>query len=498
MRTGPTLAEDRLDRYQPLGAFGQPVYQNHLQLQAALRQRLGAKYANFFAIPRMDSQGRTVSWISPVEGEPVRWSDLSEDEQVQRSLDLQVMKSEFDAYASELRAYGKEGKDPRGAEAFVAVLDQALKTPDDGHLYFVGDQPVATFWGFREEHAQPFETLTAAPRLARAAAPAAAEAASGEAPERRGLGFLWWLLPLLLLLLLALLLWWLWDDLPVVGGGGEVPAIERPLDEESEAVPPAEDGAIIDDPDRTVIEREGVVVDREGNAVAVPGEDGVVAPGEDTAVPGEGDAVAPEGAVPDEGEDGSPAEEAETPGELAAPGDEAATEEQPPAEPETPEPPAPEEDETPPEGEQPETPPGQEPPQPEGQTPDAGEPPAIPEDAADGSAGFMQGNWQSDSGLVDSQTRQKLTQEYNFDDEGRGEAVVRRADGVTCRAPAQATVRDGNLQVEELANLKCSDGSSFKRSQTVCSRGDDGQVECVGTDADGKTFKVDLNRNAQP
>ncbi|PJK27722.1 SrfA family protein [Minwuia thermotolerans] len=492
MRTGPTLAEDRLDRYQPLGAFGQPVYQNHLQLQAALRQRLGAKYANFFAIPRMDSQGRTVSWISPVEGEPVRWSDLSEEDQVQRSLDLQVMKSEFDAYASELRAYGKEGRDPRGAEAFVAVLDQALKTPDDGHLYFVGDQPVATFWGFREEDAQPFETLTAAPRLARAAAPAAA---SGEAPERRGLGFLWWLVPLLLLLLLALLLWWLWDDLPVVGGGDEAPAIERPLEDETEAPPPAEEGAVVEDPDRTVIERDGVIVDGEGDAVAVPGEGGEVIPGEDTAVPGEGDAVAPEGAVADDGEGGSTAEEAETPEEQPAPGEEAATEEQPPAEPEAPDA---EEGEAPPEGGEPETPPGREPAQPEGQTPDAGEPPAIPEGASDGSAGFMQGNWRSDSGLVDSQTRQKLTQEYNFDEEGRGEAVIRRADGVTCRAPAEATVRDGNLQVEELENLECSDGSSFKRSQTVCSRGDDGQVQCVGTDADGKTFKVDLNRNAQP
>lgn len=489
MRTGPTLAEDRLDRYQPLGAFGQPVYQNHLQLQAALRQRLGAKYANFFAIPRMDSQGTTVSWISPVEGEPVRWSDLSEEDQVQRSLDLQVMKSEFDAYAAELRAYGREGKDPRGAEAFVAVLDQALKTPDDGHLHFVGDQPVATFWGFREEHAQPFETLTAAPRLARAAAPAAAAAASGQAPERRGLGFLWWLLPLLLLLLLALLLWWLWDDLPVVGAGDEVPAIERPLEDEAGAPPAEEEGVIVEDPDRTVIEREGVIVDRDGDAVAVPGGDGAVAPGDETAVPGDGDAIAPEGAGSEEGEDGSPADEAETPGEQPAPGEETPTEEQPPAEsemPEAPEPPTPEDGEAPSESEQPETP------------PDAGEPPAIPEGAADGSAGFMQGNWQSDSGLVDTQTRQKLTQEYNFDEEGQGEAVIRRADGVTCRAPAQATVRDGNLQVEELANLRCSDGSSFKRSQTVCSRGDDGQVACVGTDADGKTFKVDLNRNAQP
>ena len=499
MRTGPQLAEDRLDRFQPLGAFGQPVYQNHLQLQAALRQRLGARYANFFAIPRLDSQGRTVSWISPVEGEAVRWSDLSDEDQAARALDLQVMKSEFDSYAAELRAYGREGKDPRGADAFVAVLEQALRTPNDGHLYFVGDQPVATFWGFREEDAQPFETLTAAPRGTPAAAAAPAAGAVTDRPRR---GFWWWLIPLLLLLLLALLLWWLWEDLPIVGGEEDIPAIEAPLQDEEAVAPRDEVAPPVGDPDRTVIEREGVIVDRDGVAIpgedgavvdgdgetvpaeegeVVPGDDGGIAPGEEDAAP---DAPGEEGALP-EGED-PPADEQGQP-EAETPPDETDT-------PETPETPAPDEGEQgSDEGQQPD-----QQPEPEQQTPDAGEPPAIPEGASDGSAGFMQGNWQSDSGLVDSQTRQKLTQEYQFDDDGKGEAVIRRADGVTCRAPAEASVKDGNLQVEELSNLKCSDGTSFKRSRTVCTRGADGKAECVGTDADGKTFKVDLNRGTQP
>ena len=78
--TGPVLNEERLDRYQPLGAFGQPVYQNHVQLTAALRQRLGARYANFFAVPRLDEGNGRVSWLSPVAGEARRWSDLDEAE----------------------------------------------------------------------------------------------------------------------------------------------------------------------------------------------------------------------------------------------------------------------------------------------------------------------------------------------------------------------------------------------------------------------------------
>ena len=130
--------------------------------------------------------------------------------------------------------------------------------------------------------------------------------------------------------------------------------------------------------------------------------------------------------------------------------------------------------------------------------PDPGEPPVIPDAAADGAARFMQGLWHSDSGLMDAQTKQKLTQEYTFGDQGRGEAVIRRADGVVCRAPAQATMKGGNLQVDELEHLACTDGSSFRRSQTVCTKGPSGNAECVGTDADGSRFKVELNRGSQP
>ena len=142
---------------------------------------------------------------------------------------------------------------------------------------------------------------------------------------------------------------------------------------------------------------------------------------------------------------------------------------------------------------EPEPPPLDDPP-----APKPGEPPIIPDNAGDGAAGFMQGTWQSDSGLVDAQTQQKLTQEYTFDDQGRGEAVIRRADGVVCRAPAEATMTGGNLRVDELENLKCSDGSSFGRSRTVCTKNSSGTAECVGTDdADGR-FKVDLNRGGRP
>lgn len=399
MRTGPTLTEDRPDKFEPLGAFGQPVYRNHVQLQAALRQRLGEKYANFFALPQFDSQGKTVRWISPVEGDAVRWSELSEEDQIARSLDLQVMKSEFDTYLTELRAYRDEGKEPRGAKAFVAVLEQALKTPNDGHLFFVGDQPVAAFWGFKETDHPPFEILTAAPRIAPGQArPAAAVPPLPVAETSRRFAW-WWLLLPLLLLLLALLLWWFWpDDRTDDAFESDRPAVEEPLEDRRLEAP------INLAVDRTIVDLDDVLVP--GGAI-------------DGAVDGEGKPT--------------------TDGEAAT----------------------------------------------------------IPDDAQDGAAGFMSGSWRSDSGLVDNHN-QKVILEYKFDNDGKGEAVIRRANGVTCRAPATANVQGGKLQVEELANFKCDDGSAFQKSRTVCTRDATGRAECIGTYAGGRGYEVDLIRGGQP
>ena len=471
MRTGPTLAEDRLDRYQPLGAFGQPVYRSHMQLQTALRQRLGRKYAEFFAVPRFDPQGRTVSWTSPVEGEPVRWSDLSEEEQVARALDLQVMKSGFDAYLDELKAQQNKDHDSGAAKAFVAVLEQALRTPNDGHLFFLGDQPVATFWGFREENSPPFETLTAAPKVvpkpaASPVSPTESVAVEATVPEPRR--FPWWLLLLLLLLLLALLLWWFWPDEATTVGNATPPVrVEQP-DEPTTSEPPDVAGT------PSVVGVDQVSV--EGSGVAVSGGsvqgDGVLPDVENG--PGTGD------------EEVLPADDAQVrDGQIdaAQPGSE---------------PPADTGDEAnSPEALEP-TRIDEESPRLDPPVPGPGEQPVIPDGAADGAAAFMRGTWQSDSGLVDAQTKQKLTQEYTFDGQGKGEAVIRRADGVVCRAPAEATMKGGNLQVDELEHLKCTDGSSFRRSRTECTKGPSGSAECVGTDADGSRFKVELNRGGQP
>ena len=479
MRTGRILSEDKLDRYRPLGAFGQPVHRSYMQLQAGVRRRLGDRYANFFATPRADPQGRKMSWISPVEGEPVRWTDLSDDDQVSRSLDLQAMKSGFERYIDELRTQASGGQGSGGASAFVSVLEQALRTPDDRHLFFLDDQPIATFWGFRGANSPPFETLAAVPRIPPKIVeePAAvsdeptvvadepAVVAEPVAPERRR--FPWWLLLLPLLILLALLLWWLWPHkLPDLGFGG-LPAppelvSEPTLDDSVESLKVHD----VDGVDSLTIDR------REGEGgVSFVREDAVSERTvSESDVAGEAGAPLDEAVVePARDEDAAPSAEptADTVNDGQAP--------------EAVDAPVPE--------------PGPGPEEPTGLAP--GTPPVIPDNAVDGAAGFMRGVWQSDSGLVDALTKQKLTQEYTFDEQGRGEAVIRRADGVVCRAPAEATVKAGDLQVDELENLRCTDGSSFRRSRTICTRDSSGNSQCVGSGDDGSRYDVELTRGGR-
>ncbi len=124
----------------------------------------------------------------------------------------------------------------------------------------------------------------------------------------------------------------------------------------------------------------------------------------------------------------------------------------------------------------------------------------IPPDAAKtGNTGFVGGEWRSDKGLVDQVTKQPLQQAYRFDPQGDGEVVIRRPDGVECRAAAQARMQGGQLSINELADPRCPDGRTFSRSQTECMRTPSGQTVCQGRNADGSTYRVGIERQqAEP
>jgi hypothetical protein len=503
MRRGSILVEGSMDGFQALGAFGQPVHQSYVQLRAAIEQKLGPRHADFFARPQIDDRAKRIRWVAPVPGEAVGWRDLSREEQAERALDLQIMRSDFDRYLKELAQEPARPADRRGGKAFAAILSQALKTPNDGYLYVIGDQPVATFWGFTEHGSPGFEPLSAAPRADAPAARPVAEAVvtpeiagatveSSPASERGRDRGRWWPLALAGLLLLVLLWLFLWP----IGSQFELQAWLPGAPDTVEEVPA----------EPPLVERDEVVPGQE----VIEGEGGVAVEG--VVVPGTGSAVAP----------GATVEESVTPGTAGPPGTGAGDDEPPP------EPPPPEVGQE--EGQADTTPPpvppvgdeagdGADPPTPADETaqsrppvpktaaqsppgalPPAGVPLAIPDSAAGGSgpADFLAGRWRSRSGLVDEATGGELNQAYEFDQSGRGRSVVRRADGVECSAPAEARMENGQLRVRELEDLRCPDGQSFEKSETACTRDAGGQTSCRGAYVSGRSFDVQVDRAPPP
>ena len=91
-------------------------------------------------------------------------------------------------------------------------------------------------------------------------------------------------------------------------------------------------------------------------------------------------------------------------------------------------------------------------------------------------------------------TKQPLRQAYRFDPKGDGEVVIRRPDGIECRAAAQARMQGGQLSINELADPRCPDGRTFSRSKTECMRTPSGQTVCQGRNADGSTYRVGIER----
>nr|WP_137115634.1 SrfA family protein [Azospirillum argentinense] len=463
MRTGPLLVADSVDRFQPLGAFGQPVYLSHTQLKAAVRQKLGGRYANYFARPDRDPQGRAIRWLSDVPGTARRWRDLPQGEQVAAAMELHEMRGAFQGYLADLR--GRPGSS-REAAAFASLLENALLVPDDEHLFFVDGQPMVSFWGFRHGEGAGFDALTIAPAMP-AAAPVSAPPPAAAVTAVAGGRWPWWawalgLLTLLLLLGLLLSLWRGWWPFGLSLPGFQAPGIERPS---TPAGTPPDVGL----PDSKA--------EPSRPEAGVPGVPPAV-----TLVPAP--MPAPTLPVPS-----GPAAGAPAPPVLATPV------------PEIPEPTAPAKPTaTPP------TPSAQEPPAAtpvpvpeEALRPPApgAEPPALaipPESERTGSVAFLEGWWRSGNGLVDQKDKTPLQQFYRFDQQGKGEVVVRRADGAECRAKAQAVIGATGLEVTELGDPTCPDGSTIDRSHTTCRRDDAGRTQCFGVNKDESRYSVPVER----
>jgi hypothetical protein len=220
---GPMVAQGPVDRYRPMGVFGRPAFESHVQLRAALLSRLGPRFANYFARPTFDAERRSIRWTAESPGTVIAWSTLDADRRAQLEPTLAQIRSGLQRYVDELKAIAANPARGDAGHALASLIEQAVKVPDESHLHLVGEQPVLSFWGFENQggHSVDAALLSAAQRIApAAAAPApAAEAIAVAAPvvqeiakktRRRGMVAWWgWLLGLLLLILLALLLAWL-------------------------------------------------------------------------------------------------------------------------------------------------------------------------------------------------------------------------------------------------------------------------------------------------
>lgn len=519
-RTGPLLMADTLDRYTPVGAFGQPVYLSHVQLKAAVRQKLGPRAAAFFARPEQDPQSRTIRWVADTAGEAVPWGDLPAERQVALALTIEEMRSGFRAYAAELRS---QAGAPQAA-AFASLLEGALQVPAADHVFVVGDQPVLSFWGFRDGDRSPFDPLSVEPGMVRAKAPppippdppAPPPAAVVAAVRRRAPWALWsWLLAFLLALLLLALLFFLLrgfppavdpdlprpPDLPppaatapptVPAPAQQVPAPQAPPNVPPAVVPPGPTPVRPEEP--PAAPPQGVLpVLPDGSAVPVvpvlPGGDGTL-PVLPLTPDGRVDGLLvpkPDGAVTAPKPDAAPPkpESAVTPPkpEAVAPKPDAV-------------PPKPDGAQTKPD--QPPVNPGAIPPRPEAK-PQVPQPLTIPPvPPPGGGLDYMAGDWRSQQGLVDSQTKQPLEQRYRFDREGKGEVIILRPDGTQCRAPARVVQGPNGLTVEEQGDPRCPDGRTYGRARTECRREADGRTGCYGVNADGSTYRVDIERGGAP
>lgn len=463
-RVGPLLAQENLASYRPLGAFGRPVYESYLQIRSILGTRLGSRYANYFARPNLDQSAGTVRWTADVDGPVRHWSDMPPEEQTKRALELETIRAGLEAYVRELRAApepaaGQKGESPR---AFASLLEQAVVIPSARHLHFVGDQPVATFWGFQELSGDGLNALALRPPP-RPAVPPAFGAAAPAASVANGGQFPWWLLWLLfglLAILFLLFAWWrCWLPLPCPAPAGF--SIEDIFSGQQQPETPPPDG-------------NGVVVVPGGTVQG----DGTIVPGGTVTTPADGSAPAT-GA----NDQTPPGDQPKTPEDPNKPKDDS---QQPKADSQQPQ-----DQQKPPEnGASKKN---------ESKDKDAQTNPPKPLDippeaAAKGDVGFMDGQWRSGQGLVDQADGKPLDQYYNFDKNGKGEVVVKRADGTECKAPAQAKFNGKNLTVEEIADVRCADGRTYGKSTTTCTRDAKGNTVCRGKNPDGTTYAVPVHK----
>jgi hypothetical protein len=494
-------------RYQ-----GIVVSESWTQIKSSLEKHLTARHAAIFAIPYAAGDGSTIDWYSETAGPVIAWADLSAARRQQALDTLKTLAAEISVMSREMQNSQDEASITRGH-----IITLALRYPAMENIFMAGEQPLLTCWGFigASGHSQPEDLLRAglAPRetplssLAAESAPparpaeaepspplAAAPPDSARADKKEHFNPLL-LLPLLLSLLLTLALFYalslipgcssqdLWRGCSPRGGdaASSAPAQSAPTQSApAQSVPPAaaapEPPGVSPASNRELAEltrheqelhtrlqelRLRLLQRADQCRVTPP------APQETPKPPSLADMLPQTPETP---------ETPETPQPQAI-----KPETDPPARPEIVSPArlAPEEEIKP--ALKPET-------EPAPRT-DPDTELVIPEGAREkNDMSFLQGCWVSSSHIYNDETREQVTVEYCFDQDGRGSRIMRESDGRRCAGPAQTSFNDSGRLIIDSGAADCDNGASYVPQRVECSGSGD-STDCQGAELDEQGLK---------
>ncbi|CAI8866295.1 SrfA family protein [Methylococcus capsulatus] len=521
---GVLLRSGRLKHFLPLGATGQPVYRAASQLRAAIRRQLGQEAADYFAVPVQDEKGDTLDWYSAFDGDVVPWTSATPEERGPARASLLAARERLLEKSRALQA-SEDGEQ----QVFGKLLALATRIPGEDHVYLVGGRPVMTFWGFAQrEEVSERDVLASLDVSGISASAARFEEGPGKIPPMPGRRRWWHWLLLPLLLLVGLLLFGLKNCGPDGLSGfvrQEPTPSPLPLEREGDVIPdvsPSPDakeesreksrsdvaafGERIDrsgrqdrdtvsvkrsvEGSRTVVDSTQVDQSPEGatdtenwdtSAAMPPG--GAADAAESTSVsevasahtdvagtgsPGD-DKPQPDPGSGGQTAEGQPADEATQSAE-----DKSAAKTEPPAE-------APSEKAISKAGANVTT---------------SGAPLTIPKEAArKGSTDFLNGQWQSVTGLQDS-SGNPIRLEYDFKGKD-GMARLKRSVGgkeMECTAPVTSSFSGSRLVIDQAGDIRCPDGSSIQRSKVECTTDPQGHAVCKGRNPDGSDYKVRITK----
>lgn len=486
------LRSGKLESYLPMGENGQAVYISALQLRETLRLRGKAHISQCLAIPQPNETGERIDWYSPIDGSVIPWSAASEEERISAYEILKQNQADLLAFSEK----EQQKTDNKESQLFGALLSKTIQFPDENHVFIVNGQPVITFWGFVSANqvlrVDPVACLK--PAVATPLQPAAAIIPPVQEPQiiterkRPWWRFLWWLLPLLLILLAILFLRGCFSTPSLPSVNINTPTIEKPTL-----------------PDPTLEKPQEPTVITNGHKVTVP--TGTITTGANGVVGGvDANGLAIDGAT-DSGagvdpNTGLPLVEPSADNNQATSPEGAQQPELPPVDPSA-------------QNEQPKTDDGkgkgnensgtennnannQEQPLPPDVTPPASAnnttPLTIPASAlANGSTDFLNGQWRAGAGIQDQKTGKPLSLDYQLDN-GKGQVVMTRSDGVTCKAPVNAAVNQGGLNINNQGQANCSDGSNYLMPNIVCQPGSQNIADCQGKYDNSQPFPLSMKR----